>query len=385
MPDQLPTLTHTYQNHTLDSTRWNCYQPRAGDIVIATSLKSGTTWTQEIVRQLIFQGQDAPPRRELSFWLDVRWNPIDELIGKLESQHHRRFIKSHLPLDGLPFYPQVQYIVVGRDPRDVFMSLWNHHSEYTPAFLEKITSYVNDTPGRVGQTFPPAPDDIHTFWREWIGQGWFPWESEGYPYWGNLHHTKSWWDYRHLPNILFVHYNDLAGDLAGEIGRIATFLDIPLAEDALPSMLQALSLDAMRDEAVQADSADPNRPPVWKDGARTFFFKGTNGRWKEVLSAEELELYEEKVTQVLTPDCRAWLEQGRVALVHISSTSRKKSNFYEPKTIGRVVVEFLWKKQLVSGVNSATLWAMPLASPKSYSGGGLSFYFEGHENGSNCQ
>ena len=51
-----------------------------------------------------------------------------------------------------------------------------------------------------------------------------------------------------------------------------------------------------------------------KEGAKTFFFKGTNGRWQDVLSAEEVALYEEKAAQVLTPDCRAWLEQGRVAL-----------------------------------------------------------------------
>jgi aryl sulfotransferase len=314
MADLLPTITCTYQNHVLDSTRWNCYQPRSGDIVIATSYKSGTTWTQEIVRQLIFQGQDAPPRRELSPWLDARWGPIDEVIGKLEAQQHRRFIKSHLPLDGLPFFPQVQYIVVGRDPRDVFMSLWNHHSNYTPAGLEMIASHVNETPGRVGQRFPAAPEDIHIFWREWIGQGWFPWESEGYPYWGNLHHTQSWWAYRHLPNILFVHYTDLSANLAGEVKRIADFLGIPLAEESLPGMLQLLTLDAMREDQVRVDSADPNRSSVFKDGARTFFFKGTNGRWKEVLSVEELDLYEAKAAQVLTPDCRAWLEEGRVAL-----------------------------------------------------------------------
>jgi aryl sulfotransferase len=314
MTDLLPTLTRIYQNHFLDSTRWNCYQPRSGDIVIATSLKSGTTWTQEIVRQLIFQGQDAPPRRELSPWLDVRWGPIDEVIGNLEVQQHRRFIKSHLPLDGLPFFPQVQYIVVGRDPRDVFMSLWNHHSSYTPSFLETISSYVNDTPGRVGQTCPTDLDDIHLFWREWIGQGWFPWESEGYPYWGNLHHTQSWWAYRHLPNILFVHYTDLSANLAEEVKRIADFLGIPLAEENLPGMLQLLTLDAMREEQVSVDSAHPNRPSAFTNGARTFFFKGTNGRWKEVLSAEELDLYEVKAAQVLTPDCRAWLEEGRVAL-----------------------------------------------------------------------
>lgn len=314
MADSFPTIAHTYQNHLLDSTRWNCYQPRAGDVVIATSLKAGTTWMQEIVRQMIFCGQDAPPRRELSPWLDARWDPIDGVIGKLEAQQHRRFIKSHLPLDGLPFFPQIQYIVVGRDPRDVFMSLWNHHSSYTPSFHAAIATYVNDTPGRVGQTFPPCPEDIHTFWREWIGQGWFAWESEGYPYWGNLHHSQTWWAYRHLPNILFVHYSDLKSDLGGEMRRIANFLEIPLDANALPAMMQAASLDAMRDEQMRVDSADPNRPPVWKDGARTFFFKGTNGRWKEVLSAEELELYEEKAAQVLKPECQAWLEQGRAAL-----------------------------------------------------------------------
>lgn len=202
--------------------------------------------------------------------------------------------------------------MVGRDARDVFMSLWNHHASYTPAFLAQITTYVNDTPGREGATFPPCPADIHAFWQEWITQGWFPWESEGYPYWGNLHHTQSWWSYRHLPNILFVHYNDLLADLAGEIRGIANFLHIPLAEEAVPALLQAVSLETMRDRATSAEKLDPNKPQVWKEGAKTFFFKGTNGRWKAVLSAAELALYDEKATKLLSPDCRAWLEQGRV-------------------------------------------------------------------------
>jgi len=32
----LPQRTHTYQNHTLDSTRWDAFTPRDDDIVIAT-------------------------------------------------------------------------------------------------------------------------------------------------------------------------------------------------------------------------------------------------------------------------------------------------------------------------------------------------------------
>ncbi len=66
----------------------------------------------------------------------------------------------------------------------------------------------------------------------------------------------------------------------------------------------------MREEAVRSE--DPNRPSSFKDGSRTFFFKGTNGRWRDVLTPEELALYEEKAAQVLSPDCRAWLEQGRL-------------------------------------------------------------------------
>jgi len=59
------------------------------------------------------------------------------------------------------------------------------------------------------------------------------------------------------------------------------------------------------------DRLDSRMKEIFKEGAKTFFFKGTNGRWKDVLSAEELALYDAKAAQVLTPDCRAWLEQGR--------------------------------------------------------------------------
>jgi aryl sulfotransferase len=64
-----------------------------------------------------------------------------------------------------------------------------------------------------------------------------------------------------------------------------------------------------------ADKAGNNgKERIWRDGADTFFFKGTNGRWQDVLSAEELLRYDEKAASVLTPACRNWLEQGRKAL-----------------------------------------------------------------------
>ena len=305
MSNPLPTVLHTYQNHTLDSTRWNHYIPRADDIIVATAYKSGTTWTLGIVRQLILLGQAVPPFDDL--WIEARFEPPGERITQAEDQQHRRFIKTHLPLDGLPFYPQVKYIVVGRDPHDVFMSLWNHYANHTVGFY----AFINDIPDRVGAPFPVCAQDIHAFWREWITRGWFAWESEGYPYWGNLHHTQTWWNYRHLDNIFFVHYNDLLADLAGEIGRIARFLNIEIPDQSLPALLEAVSLASMRSEA---EKTSPGMEQTWHGGARTFFFKGTNGRWSDVLVPEELLLYEQTASRALTSACRRWLEQGRAAL-----------------------------------------------------------------------
>jgi aryl sulfotransferase len=111
-----------------------------------------------------------------------------------------------------------------------------------------------------------------------------------------------------LDNILFVHYNDLKADLSKQVKRIAAFLDIEVPEAALPGLLENLSLEAMRDEAARNQ---PGMSRIWTEGARTFFFKGTNGRWREVLAPEEVALYDEKAAEALTPECRAWLEGGK--------------------------------------------------------------------------
>ncbi|MBX3001725.1 MAG: sulfotransferase domain-containing protein [Caldilineaceae bacterium] len=312
----LPNVINRYQNHHMDSTRWERYQPRAGDVVISTSIRSGTTWMQQIVRELILWDQpgeilERTPQMEASPWLDFRIRPLNSVIELLEAQEHRRFIKTHLALDGLPYYPQVKYILVARDARDVFMSLYNFYAN----FFEGYLPLINGIPERVGPPLSPCPADIHEAWRDWITRGWFDWESEGYPFWGNLHHTQTWWNYRHLENILFVHYNDLLDALPYEVRRIAHFLDIPISAEGVATLLPMLKLESMRHNGEQTM---PGPVSMWKDGAQTFFFKGTNGRWRDVLTEDELTMYEAKAARVLTPDCRAWLEQGRVAWESLS-------------------------------------------------------------------
>lgn len=318
MSSALPMRTHTYQNHVFDSTYWDLYAPRPDDIIITSSYKSGTTWTQNIVLQLIFWGQPVPALSDVSPFLEHRTSGIAPKIEKLNAQQHRRLIKSHLPLNALLYYPQVKYIVVGRDARDVFMSFWNHYSSFTDATYARL----NDPNGRVGDPLPRCPADIHECWTNWINRGWFAWESEGYPHSGNLAHTQSWWIFRHLENILFVHFNDLLHDLTSEIARIASYLQINLPAAAFSTIAQTLSFASVKQyAAMMLPMPLEAAQNTWKQGSDAFFFKGTNGRWKEVLSEAELLMYEQAKARVLSPDSAQWLEQGRIALTDHTARS----------------------------------------------------------------
>lgn len=295
--------TRVYRNHHLDSTRWDAIEPRDSDVVITTSYKSGTTWAQHIVGLLLLRGlPNPPPTPMVSLWIDSRTQlPLEALVSMLAAQTHRRFLKSHLAANGLPYRATTRYIVVGRDARDVFMSLVNHYAAYTDFAMERF----NDDPSL--PPFPRFDGDVHKLWRDWISRGYFEWESDGYPWWGNLYHTASFWPHRELENVLLVHYNDLKADLAGEVRRIAAFLDVPLADDELDRVVRESHIDRMRALALEKEDLLAS----WFDGgARSFFFKGTNGRWRDVLGDDDLALYEDAKRRVLAPDCAEWLERG---------------------------------------------------------------------------
>jgi aryl sulfotransferase len=75
------------------------------------------------VAQLVFNGAEDVSVAELSPWLDLRVPPKEVKLPAVEGQTHRRFTKTHLPLDALLFSPRAKYIHIGRDGRDVIFSL----------------------------------------------------------------------------------------------------------------------------------------------------------------------------------------------------------------------------------------------------------------------
>lgn len=296
-----------FRDFTCDSRRWAGYKPREGDVIIATAPKVGTTWMQQIVKLLVFQSAEPQPLGELSPWIDCRFRqPIEEVLPRIEAQTHRRFLKSHLPLNALPIYDEVRYIHVARDGRDACMSLLNHYGSFSSEALENFDK-IGLSDETINQPFPRLPKTEREFFLHWIADG-----EKGSPermsdFFFDLEH--SFWTERRRANLILVHYNDLKANLSGEMKRIAEFLDITTPVALWPRLVEAATFDAMKRDGGKLM---PQVERLLVDGHENFFYKGTNSRWRNVLTDADVALYNRKIAARLSPSLIRWLTEGRL-------------------------------------------------------------------------
>ena len=286
-----------YHSH-FDSTIWNDFPFRDDDIFIATYAKSGTTWIQQIVSQLLFNGQTGLNVEQMSPWMDFRLPPEEVKMALISEQKHRRFLKTHLPLDALVYSPKAKYLYIARDGRDVLWSYYHHHTNHVDAFYDML----NEAGGPGIEPFAPSQDDIITFYRKWL-------ECDGYPIWSFWENIATWWEYRDLPNLLMLNFGALKADMPGEIQRIAEFLEIKIDESKWKEILNHCSFDYMK---AHAELSVPLGGSLWEGGAKTFINKGKNGRWRDVLSDADSARYEELALEKLGPECAHWLATGKM-------------------------------------------------------------------------
>lgn len=298
MLDQLkPVKTHDMHNHHMDSTIWDDFQFRDDDIILATYAKSGTTWMQQIVGQLIFAGADGLNLAAMSPWMDLRVPPKHIKLTEVEAQAHRRFLKTHLPVEALVFSDRAKYIYIARDGRDMVWSLFNHHTRANDAWYGAL----NDTPGRVGPPIGRPCASPRDYFLNWL-------ESDGQPFWSFWENLRSWWAIRNLPNVHLVHFNDLKADLPGEIAGIGDFLGIRHDPQTMASITEHCGFDYMK---AHADSIAPLGGALWEGGGKSFIHKGTNGRWQGILTLADSKTYEDRAMAELGAECASWLKSGR--------------------------------------------------------------------------
>jgi aryl sulfotransferase len=281
-----------------DSARWGGFPFRDGDIVISTRSKTGTTWMQMICGLLIFQTPELPARiGQLSPWLDFLITPREEVFARLEAQRHRRFIKTHTPLDGIPLDPRASYIVMGRHPLDMAVSLYHQSNNIDRARMAELT-------GRPAPDGPPRPRRPLREWLvRWAGSCADPHEEmDSLP--GVMGHLSDAWARRGEPNVRLVHYDDLLADLEGEMRRLAAWLGITVADETWPGLVHAATFASMRADAAR-------RVPdagIMKSNA-AFFRRGTSGAGREALSDQEMARYYARAAELAPADLLAWLHR----------------------------------------------------------------------------
>lgn len=296
-----------YRSFVFDSLRWDGFEFRDDDIVISTPPKCGTTWTQNLVAMLVLGTTEFErPMVEMSPWIEQTTEPIEDVVERLEAQAHRRFIKSHTPLDGIPWHDGVRYVAVGRDPRDAAMS-WDRHLANTDMdrFVERRAGAVGlDDLAELPPLRPPIEDPIDRFW-DWVE---FRMEPEfAHSLQGLVAHLRSFWEARQRDNVLLLHYADLLADLPGQIRLLADFLDVDVDDERVQEYAAAASFDAMKSRA--SDLA-PNAGQFWKEDV-AFFHAGGAGRWRELAGADEDDVRYWRSVRSLTDDddFLAWLHR----------------------------------------------------------------------------
>lgn len=302
---------YRYQSSDEDSARWLGFPFRDGDIVISTRSKTGTTWVQTICALLIFGSRELPaPIAQLSPWLDHTITPRDEVWAQLAAQPHRRFIKTHTPLDGIPLDPRATYIVTARHPLDAAVSLYHQGDNFDLAKIRALTGAPEPEPE---PTKPPQPrQPLHDWLLAYITGDAAPWLARSDPRAdldslpGLMWHFSDAWVRRHEPNVMLVHYDELSADLDGQMRRIAARLGIDVPEPAWPALVQAATFEAMK------SSADRFVPTagIFKSNA-AFFRRGTSGAGRDILSDQEIAAYHARVAQLAPPDMLSWLHAPR--------------------------------------------------------------------------
>lgn len=196
-----------------------------------------------------------------------------ELSPRFRDNHARlgcRVFNTHLRWELMPKGEKCKYIYVYRDGRDACVSFYHHLLNQADA--------------------DPFEGTFDQFFEDWlrgriIFGGW-------------SRHLKSWVPRaRHDEcNILLVKYEDLVGDLLGNLERISTFLDKSYSRDFIAcNILPHVTFAGMKEHRRLYEPVSVE----WKPGFQ-FIRKGIVGDHRTLLSEEQEREYVAKARGDLT-------------------------------------------------------------------------------------
>lgn len=281
----------TYVGPITDSRVWKDFQLRAGDIIVSTPPKCGTTWMQAICLMLIHgrPGMDIE-LGILSRWLDCAFRDRDEIVTALDGQNHRRCIKTHTALDGITYDPNCIYIAVYRHPVDA------HFSMRRMAQKLRIDIMRDRFPRDIRKAFMMFCDDADP------DRG-----SDDMTLYGLVDHYRSFKTWEHLPNVHLFHYADMTRNLPAEICRVARILGYRYSDQVMADIVQGARFDTMQHNAIHHTPDDPNKSAV---APKDFFHSATSNKWEGRLTDADMTHYTQAISELIPPEDVAWMEWG---------------------------------------------------------------------------
>jgi hypothetical protein len=235
-------------------------QWRDGDIVVSVPVKSGTTWTMNIVHQLRSGGD--PDLRDVYVevpWLELVPSPgvtREQLVAKFAAmpRDRRRAFKTHSPPGLLPYQKpgggrkDVRYVVVARNPDEAIASMHPFAHAHTHAWFDlwKLPREAFCKP------------DFATFYRE-VARDLFPPALFGF--------VAAWWPLRHAKNVLLLHFSDMKADHEGSVRKIARLLGFRPTAKQWPKILEYTSFAWMKAHEDKFELRTVAAVPVLDSGA----------------------------------------------------------------------------------------------------------------------
>lgn len=280
---------------------WSLFPFRDNDIIIASTIKSGTTWLQQIISQLVFKGNFNGKMNNVSIWLDTLRNlNEEEIIELIEKQEHRRFLKTHSPASIVlnNRNKNTKYIFITRDFRDVVWSFYNHF--INSKYVVRENNEFTDTIRRMKNSSNP-----YEFWNITMENIDFFKKCKSYKIiWSYFHTIKTWLEHKNNDNILILHFNDLKKDLKGNINKISEFLGYDYNEEIMNEVYKKSTFEWMKGNSKKC------APLLFKNNSSNFINKGTNKRWKNSLTQDDILKYKNLIKSFFNENEINWVENG---------------------------------------------------------------------------
>jgi len=297
--DNAPSAGPPWIDHTLQQrVKW-----RDGDIVISVPAKSGTTWTMNIVHQLLTGGTaDFEDVYAEVPWLELvsrPGQPDQERLDRIDAMPttRRRAFKTHSAPPSIPFFKQesgkdVKYVVVFRNPEEAVVSFWPFIAQHTDEWFQ-LWGVPREALCR--PDFPSFYADIIDARKM---QGMF---------FGFL---GAWWALRQESNVLFLHYADMKRDHEGSIRKIAKFLNIEPSANQWSAILKYTSFAWMKANEKKFEAHSVSSVPLLKSGA--MIRKGVAGQSNADGMTDEIARHMREVGNHMFSNSAAigWLYEG---------------------------------------------------------------------------